>query len=116
MLKRYCLPSTALFAFACFSQTHAVVPSTNTPPLSAQAQAATNSAPVNLGTILVEGTPISKYRAETVSTATFVDAKPEELPQTVDVLTEDFIEEMNPTDLHDLLRYEPGISDGGKTT
>jgi iron complex outermembrane receptor protein len=84
---------------------------------AAFARAQTNApAPVDLGTILVEGTPISKYRAETVSTASFADAKPEELPVVVDVLTEDFIEEMNPTDLHDLLRYEPGIYTGGKTT
>ena len=81
--------------------------------LSVSAQ--TNRPPADLGTIVVEGTPISKYRAETVSTATLVDAKPEELPQTVDVLTEDFIDEMNPTDLHDLLRYEPGIYTGGKS-
>ena len=75
----------------------------------------TNAAPVDLGIILVEGTPISKYRAEQVSTATFTSARPEDLPQTVDVLTEDFIEEMNPTDLHDMLRYQPGIYTGGKT-
>lgn len=80
------------------------------------ARAQTNAAPADLGTVVVEGTPISKYRAENVSTATFANAKPEEVPQTVDVLTEDFIEEMNPTDLHDLLRYEPGIYTGGKTT
>ncbi|MDX9866965.1 MAG: TonB-dependent receptor [Kiritimatiellia bacterium] len=73
------------------------------------------NAPVDLGTIVVEGTPVSKYRTETVSTATFAAAKPEELPLTVDVLTEDFIDEMNPTDLHDLLRYEPGIYTGGKS-
>ncbi|HRR34680.1 MAG TPA: TonB-dependent receptor [Kiritimatiellia bacterium] len=78
------------------------------------ASAQTN-APVDLGTILVEGAPISKYRTETVSTATFSDARPEELPQTVDVLTEDFIAEMNPADLHDLLRYQAGIYTGGKT-
>lgn len=83
--------------------------------LRAQDTNALATAPVDLGTILVEGTPISKYRSETVSTATFVNAKPEELPQTVDVLTEDFIDEMNPTDLHDLLRYEPGIYTGGKS-
>ena len=77
--------------------------------------AQTNLPPVDLGTILVEGTPVSKYRAEKVSTATFTDAKPEELPQTVDVLTEDFIDEMNPTDLHDMLRYETGIYTGGKS-
>ncbi len=75
----------------------------------------TNQPPVDLGTIVIEGTPVSKYRAETVSTATLFDAKPEELPLTVDVLTEDFIDEMNPTDLHDLMRYEPGIYTGGKS-
>jgi iron complex outermembrane receptor protein len=82
---------------------------------TAALQANTNAAPVDLGTILVEGTPISKYRAETVSTATFVDAKPEELPQTVDVLTEDFINEMHPSDLHDMMLYQPGVYTGGKS-
>ena len=83
--------------------------------LYATIASAQTTAPVDLGTILVEGAPISKYRAETVSTATFSEARPEELPQTVDVLTEDFIAEMNPTDLHDLLRYQAGIYTGGKT-
>lgn len=77
-------------------------------------QAETN-APVNLGTIVVTGTPISKYRVDSVSTATFTDMAPEELPQTVDVLTSDFIKESAPLDLHDLLRYQPGIYTGGKT-
>ena len=75
----------------------------------------TNSVPHDLGSVVVEATPISKYRADTVSTATFTDLPPEALPQTVDVLTEDFIEDMNPTDLHDLLRYQPGVFTGGKT-
>ena len=83
--------------------------------LRAAAAGAQTNAPVDLGTIFVEGAPISKYRAETVSTATFSETPPEELPQTVDVLTEDFITEMNPTDLHDLLRYQAGIYTGGKT-
>jgi len=64
---------------------------------------------------VVEGTPISKYRAETVSTPALVDAKPEELPQTVDVFTEDFIKEMHPVDLHDMLLYQPGVFTGGKS-
>ena len=77
--------------------------------------AQTNEPPVDLGKILVEGTPISKYRSERVSTATLANARPEELPQTVDVLTEDFINEMHPTDLHDMLLYQPGIYTGGKS-
>ena len=77
---------------------------------------AQTNAPVDLGTILVEGAPISKYRAETVSTATLFDAPPEEIPSFVDVLTEDFIREMNPTDLYDLLRNQAGIfASGGKS-
>ena len=75
----------------------------------------TRGAPADLGTIVVEGTPISKYRTETVSTATLTAAKPEELPQTVDVLTEDFIDEMHPTDLHDMMLYQPGVFTGGKS-
>ena len=74
----------------------------------------TNS-PINIGTIIVEGTPISKYRVESVSTASLSDMPPEELPQTVDILTSDFIKETAPLDLHDLLRYQPGIYTGGKT-
>ena len=86
---------------------------------AAAARAQTNgvpAAPVDLGTILVEGTPISKYRAETVSTATLFDAPPQEIPAFVDVLTEDFIEEVNPTDLYDLLRHQAGVfASGGKS-
>ncbi|HQQ91889.1 MAG TPA: hypothetical protein PLU38_08495, partial [Kiritimatiellia bacterium] len=52
--------------------------------LCAAAASAQTNAPADLGTILVEGAPISKYRAETVSTATFSETRPEELPQTVD--------------------------------
>ncbi len=70
---------------------------------------------VDLGNIVVESTALSRYRPETVSGATFTDTPPEELPTVVDTLTEDFIREHNPTDLHDLLRYVPGIETGGKS-
>ncbi len=73
------------------------------------------SAVADLGTVLVEGTALSKYRPETVSGATFTDLPPEKVPTVVDTLTQDFIEEHNPTDLHDLLRYVPGIETGGKS-
>ena len=80
-------------------------------PLSAATNATDELPP-----IVVEGTPISKYRAETVSTATLFDAPPEEIHAVVDVLTEDFIDEMNPTDLHDLLRHQAGVfTAGGKS-
>jgi len=105
MLRTYHLIGFALCAITCAAQTN----------IAAHGQSPTNNAPVDLGTIFVEGTPVSKYRAETVSTATLIDAKPEEIPQTVDVLTEDFIDEMNPTDLHDILRYEPGVYTDGKS-
>ena len=78
------------------------------------AKAATNEV-ADLGTVLVEGTALSRYRPATVSGATFTDAPPEELPTVVDALTEDYIREHNPTDLHDLLRYVPGIETGGKS-
>ena len=78
--------------------------------------AATNDAPVaDLGSVVVEGTALSKYRPETVSSGTFTDIAPEKLPLVVDTLTDDFIQEHNPTDLHDLLRYVPGIETGGKS-
>ena len=80
------------------------------------AVAATNTMAVaDLGTVLVEGSALSKYRPETVSSGTFTDIAPEKLPLVVDTLTEDFIREHNPTDLHDLLRYVPGIETGGKS-
>ena len=69
----------------------------------------------DLGTIVVEDTALSRYRPATVNGATFTDAPPEELPTVVDTLTEDYIREHNPTDLHDLLRYVPGIETGGKS-
>ncbi len=78
--------------------------------------AGTNTVPVaDLGTVLVEGGALSKYRPETVSGGTFTDVAPEKLPLVVDTITSDFIQEHNPTDLHDLLRYVPGIETGGKS-
>ena len=87
-------------------------------PLAAMAVEAafTNAAPVaDLGTVTVEGSALSKYRPETVNAGTFTDIAPEKLPLVVDTLTDDFIREHNPTDLHDLLRYVPGIETGGKS-
>lgn len=78
------------------------------------AVAATNEV-ADLGTVVVEGSALSKYRPETVSSGTFTDMAPEALPMVVDTLTSDFIREHNPTDLHDLLRYVPGIETGGKS-
>ncbi|MGI5869872.1 MAG: TonB-dependent siderophore receptor [Kiritimatiellia bacterium] len=69
----------------------------------------------DLGRIVVEGAPVSKYRVDAVSTSTLFGAPPEELPVSVDVLTEDFIREQNPADLHDLLFFQPGVSGGGKS-
>ena len=76
--------------------------------------AATNSV-ADLGSVLVEGSALSKYRPETVNGGSFTDVPPELLPTTVDAITEDFIREHNPTDLHDLLRYIPGVETGGKS-
>ena len=67
----------------------------------------------DLGTVVVEGSALSKYRPEKVSGGTFTDEPPEKLPVVVDTLTEDFIREKNPTDLNDLLRWIPGIETGG---
>lgn len=78
------------------------------------AVAATNDL-IRLDNVLVEGSALSQYRPETVRGGTFTDLPPEELPCTVDTLTEDFIAEHNPTDLHDLMRYVPGIESGGKS-
>ena len=59
---------------------------------------------VDLGTVVVEGTALSKYRPEKVTGGTFTGEAPEKLPVVVDTLTEDFIRERNPTDLNDFLR------------
>ena len=67
----------------------------------------------DLGTVVVEGSALSKYRPETVTGGTFTGEPPEKLPVVVDTLTEDFIRERNPTDLNDLLRWVPGIETGG---
>ena len=85
--------------------------------LAAEESASTNApaAVVDLGSVLVEGSALSRYRPAVVNGATFTDAPPEELPTVVDTLTEDYIRERNPTDLHDLLRYVPGIETGGKS-
>ena len=68
----------------------------------------------NLPPIIVTATAISKYLVEQPASAR-LPFKAEEAPQVVDVLTEDFIRDRNPTDLDDLLSYQPGIYTGGKT-
>ena len=73
------------------------------------------NAVADLGTVVVEGSALSKYRPEKVDGATFTGLAPEKSPTAVDTLTEDFIREHNPTDLHDLMRYVPGIETGGKS-
>ncbi len=73
------------------------------------------NAVADLGTVLVEGSALSRYRPEKVEGATFTGLEPENSPTVVDTLTEDFIREHNPTDLHDLMRYVPGIESGGKS-
>ena len=67
----------------------------------------------DLGTVVVEGGALSRYRPETVNGATFTDLPPELSPTVVDTLTQDFIRERNPTDMNDLLRNVPGIETGG---
>ena len=79
------------------------------------AETTTTNAVMELDEILVEASALSRYRPATVNGATFTDAPPEELPTVVDTLTEDYIREHNPTDLHDLMRYVPGIETGGKS-
>ena len=79
---------------------------------AAVAVASTNNV-ADLGTVLVEGNALSKYRPEKVEGGTFTGEAPETLPCVVDTLTEDFIREKNPTDLNDLLRWVPGIETGG---
>ena len=83
------------------------------PSADASAQGAPTNSVADLGTVLVEGTALSKYRPEKVSGGSFTDVAPELLPCVVDTLTEDFIRERNPTDLNDLLRWVPGIETGG---
>lgn len=82
--------------------------------LTAVVRADTNDMPVaGLGSIVVEATPISKYRPATVDSGTYTELPAEKIPCVVDTLTEDFIRERNPTDLNDLLRHVPGIETGG---
>ena len=79
----------------------------------AGADSVATNAVADLGTVVVEGSALSKYRPETVNSGTFTDVPPEKLPCVVDTLTEDFIREHDPTDLNDLLRHVPGIETGG---
>ncbi|MBQ6137978.1 MAG: TonB-dependent receptor [Kiritimatiellae bacterium] len=81
----------------------------------AEGEMSSTNAVADLGTVLVEGSALSRYRPETVEGATFSGLAPESSPTVVDTLTEDFIREHNPTDLHDLMRYVPGIETGGKS-
>ena len=80
--------------------------------LGASADTVTNVV-ADLGTVVVEGSALSKYRPERVTGGTFTGEPPEKLPVVVATLTEDFIRERNPTDMNDLLRWVPGIETGG---
>ena len=106
MKKLYCLLScfTALCAFADDSAAQSN---------NRTIEQSNNSSVADLGTVVVEGSALSKYRPEKVSGGTFTDEAPEKLPCVVDTLTGDFIRERNPTDMNDLLRWVPGIETGG---
>ena len=69
------------------------------PSADASAQGAPTNSVVAIGTVLVEGTALSKYRPEKVSGGSFTDVAPALLPCVVDTLTEDFIRERNPKPL-----------------
>ena len=99
MRKLYCLIScfAAICAFADELGTNSVVSASRGDRDGTEVMA-------DLGTVVVEGSALSRYRPEKVNGGTFTDEPPEELPVVVDTLTEDFIRERNPTDLNDLLR------------
>ena len=69
----------------------------------------------DLGSVLVEGSRVSKYRTDEVVSSTFFPVAPEKVPVSVDVMTEDFIREQNAGDLHDLLFSNPSVYGGGKS-
>ena len=94
MRKLYCLIS----CFAAFCASGSPLTSNFKP------QTSNETAVADLGTVVVEGSALSKYRPEKVTGGTFTGEPPEKLPVVVDTLTEDFIRERNPTDLNDLLR------------
>ena len=108
MRKLYCLLS-------CFTALCAVADTlgTNTLASASRGDRDGTEGVADLGTVVVEGSALSKYRPEKVTGGTFTGEPPEKLPVVVDTLTEDFIRERNPTDLNDLLRWVPGIETGG---
>ena len=99
MQKLYCLISC--FAAICAS---ADTLGTNSVASASRRDGDGTEGVADLGTVVVEGSALSKYRPEKVSGGTFTGEPPEKLPVVVDTLTEDFIRERNPTDLNDLLR------------
>lgn len=86
-------------------------PSSTTEPTAPDAAPATSTNE----TILITAAALPKYRVETNDAGMLIDMPPEEMPFVVDSLTEDFIRERNPTDLDQLISYQPGIYQGGKT-
>ena len=106
MRKLYCLIS-------CFAALCAVADESAGNSNTQTLKNSNNSPVTDLGTVVVEGSALSKYRPEKVTGGTFTGEPPEKLPVVVDTLTEDFIRERNPTDLNDLLRWVPGIETGG---
>ena len=97
MQKIYCIIS-------CFAAFIAIADDSAGQSDNPTIQQSNNSLISDLGTVVVEGSALSKYRPEKVTGGTFTGEAPEKLPVVVDTLTEDFIREKNPTDLNDLLR------------
>lgn len=65
--------------------------------------------------IVVTAARLPKYHVSMNTSASLVEMPQEEVPFTVDSLTSDFIKERAPSDLDQLLSYQPGIFQGGKT-
>lgn len=87
-----------------------------TPVALAQTTPAGKDAPVDLGTVVVEGTASTdastadSYQVERTSTATRLSLTPRETPQSVSVVTQAQIEDFGLTSAFDALETTPGIS------
>ena len=108
-MKKLCCLLSCFTALCAFADTLG----TNTLASASRGDRDGTEGVADLGTVVVEGSALSKYRPEKVTGGTFTGEPPEKLPVVVDTLTEDFIREKNPTDLNDLLRWVPGIETGG---
>ncbi len=85
--------------------------------LSAQSKDQSGDQVLVLNPFVVSSTIDKGYRASNSVTGSKVDTPMKDTPMAIQVFTEDFIKDVKPTDIYDIVRFSPGVTsqDGGFT-